>query len=39
VRFVDTNVLLCAVSTAPEERPKTLVARKLLDAEERTTLE
>jgi predicted nucleic acid-binding protein len=30
VRFVDTNVLLYAVSRAPEEREKTAVARALL---------
>lgn len=32
MRFVDTNVLLYAVSTAPEEAAKTAVARGLLDA-------
>ena len=29
--FVDTNVLLYAVSTAPEERAKAAVARAILD--------
>lgn len=32
MRFVDTNVLLYAVSTAPDEAPKTKVARGVLDA-------
>lgn len=31
MRFVDTNVLLYAVSTAPEERGKAEIARALLD--------
>jgi predicted nucleic acid-binding protein len=31
VTFVDTNVLLYAVSTAPEERPKAVAARAILD--------
>jgi len=32
VRFVDTNILLYAVSTAPEEARKSETARKLLEA-------
>jgi predicted nucleic acid-binding protein len=32
VRFVDTNVLLYALSTDPEERAKAETARRLLDA-------
>jgi predicted nucleic acid-binding protein len=32
VRFVDTNVLLYAVSTAPEEQAKRTRARAILDA-------
>ena len=32
MRFVDTNVLLYAVSTAPEEARKSETARKLLEA-------
>ena len=32
MRFVDTNVLLYSVSTAPEEREKTIAAAQLLDA-------
>jgi len=31
VTFVDTNVLLYAASTAPEERPKAAAARAILD--------
>ena len=31
MRFVDTNILLYAVSTAAEEEPKALIARRLLD--------
>jgi predicted nucleic acid-binding protein len=34
MRFVDTNVLLYAVSTAPGEASKTKVARGLLDADD-----
>jgi predicted nucleic acid-binding protein len=34
MRFVDTNVLLYAVSTAPSEAPKARVARGLLDADD-----
>jgi predicted nucleic acid-binding protein len=34
VRFVDTNVLLYAVSTAADEAPKTAVARALLDRQD-----
>jgi predicted nucleic acid-binding protein len=34
MRFVDTNVLLYAVSTAPGEASKTNVARGLLDADD-----
>jgi len=34
VRFVDTNVLLYAVSTAPAEADKTARARQLLEAED-----
>jgi predicted nucleic acid-binding protein len=36
MRFVDTNILLYAVSTAPEEAPKTRIARVLLDAQDLT---
>jgi predicted nucleic acid-binding protein len=32
VRFVDTNVLLYAASTAPKEREKAALSRKLLEA-------
>jgi predicted nucleic acid-binding protein len=31
VRFVDTNVLLYAISTAPDEAPKAAAARALLE--------
>ena len=34
MRFVDTNILLYAVSNAPEESAKTMRARTLLDAED-----
>jgi predicted nucleic acid-binding protein len=34
MRFVDTNVLLYAASTAPEERAKSRVALSLLEAED-----
>jgi predicted nucleic acid-binding protein len=34
MRFVDTNVLLCAVSTAPAEAPKAQAARRLLEADD-----
>lgn len=34
MRFVDTNVLLYAVSTAPRERAKANVARRLLEADD-----
>ena len=34
MRFVDTNVLLYAVSTVPEEAAKADAARKLLEAED-----
>jgi predicted nucleic acid-binding protein len=34
VRFVDTNVLLYAVSTAAKEKEKAALARKLLEAED-----
>jgi predicted nucleic acid-binding protein len=34
VRFVDTNVLLYAASTAEDERAKAATARSLLDSEE-----
>jgi predicted nucleic acid-binding protein len=34
VRFVDTNVLLYAVSTAPEEAAKAATARLLLEADD-----
>lgn len=34
MRFVDTNVLLYALSTAAEERTKARTARELLDAED-----
>jgi predicted nucleic acid-binding protein len=34
VRFVDTNVLLYAVSTAADEAPKAAVARALLDEQD-----
>jgi predicted nucleic acid-binding protein len=34
VRFVDTNVLLYAASTAPTEAAKTRVARRLLEADD-----
>ena len=34
MRFVDTNVLLYAVSTASDEASKTTVAKKLLDSED-----
>ena len=33
MRFVDTNILLYAVSTAPEEESKRRVALSLLDSE------
>jgi predicted nucleic acid-binding protein len=34
VRFVDTNVLLYAASTAPDERVKASAAREILQAED-----
>ena len=34
MRFVDTNVLLYALSTAPEEQEKARVARAILDEED-----
>jgi predicted nucleic acid-binding protein len=34
MRFVDTNVLLYAVSTAPAEAPKAEAARRLLEADD-----
>lgn len=34
MRFVDTNVLLCAASTAKDERSKTRIARELLEADD-----
>lgn len=34
LQFVDTNVLLYAISTAPDEAVKTLEARKLLDGDD-----
>jgi predicted nucleic acid-binding protein len=34
VRFVDTNVLLYAVSRTPEEAPKAQLARALLDSDD-----
>ena len=34
MRFVDTNVLLYAVSTAPSEADKARVARRLLEADD-----
>ena len=34
MRFVDTNVLLYAVSTAPAEKAKTGVARDILEADD-----
>ena len=34
MRFVDTNVLLYAASTADDERDKTLRARELLESED-----
>jgi predicted nucleic acid-binding protein len=34
VRFVDTNVLLYAASTAPDERAKAATARNILEAED-----
>jgi len=34
MRFVDTNILLYAASTAPEEERKTRIARDLLDSED-----
>ena len=34
MRFVDTNVLLYAVSTAPAEAPKARAARRLLEADD-----
>ena len=34
MRFVDTNVLLYAVSTAPDEARKAAIARRLLDADD-----
>lgn len=34
MRFVDTNVLLYAVSTVPEERQKAQIALALLDADD-----
>ena len=32
MRFADTNILLYAISTTPEEQPKAQVALQLLDA-------
>ena len=34
MRFVDTNILLYAVSTAAEEQPQAAVARALLEADD-----
>jgi predicted nucleic acid-binding protein len=34
MRFVDTNVLLYAASTAPDERAKAAAAREILEAED-----
>jgi predicted nucleic acid-binding protein len=34
MRFVDTNILLCAVSTARDEQDKSQVARSILDKED-----
>ena len=34
MRFVDTNVLLYAASTAPEERSKSSVALSILEADD-----
>ena len=34
MRFADTNVLLYAASTAPDEVPKASVAREILEAED-----
>lgn len=34
MRFVDTNVLLYAVGTSPDERAKTTIARALLDEDD-----
>ena len=34
MRFADTNVLLYAASTAPDERSKARIARELLEAED-----
>ena len=34
MRFVDTNVLLYAVSTAPDEQPKRQIALALLEADD-----
>jgi predicted nucleic acid-binding protein len=34
VRFVDTNILLYAISTAPKERGKARTARAILEAED-----
>jgi predicted nucleic acid-binding protein len=34
MRFVDTNVLLYAASTAPDERAKATAAREILEAED-----
>jgi predicted nucleic acid-binding protein len=34
MRFVDTNVLLYAASTSPEERPKKQIALEILDADD-----
>jgi predicted nucleic acid-binding protein len=36
MRFVDTNILLYAASTAPEEENKARIARNLLDARDLT---
>lgn len=34
VRFVDTNILLYAISTTPKEREKTAAARKILESKD-----
>jgi predicted nucleic acid-binding protein len=34
MRFVDTNILLYAASTAPEESPKTRIALQILEADD-----
>lgn len=34
MRFVDTNILLYAASTAPEESPKTRIALEILEADD-----